>query len=259
MTKEEMQQKKRELGLTYQDISDRSGLSVPTVQRIISGSEINSREYSYKMIEEVLQVCESEPVLKYGYQTKKQGEYTYEDYLELPDDQRCELIDGIIYDIASPTFVHQDIAGEVYYQLKSYIYAKKAKCRTYISPIDVKLDSRTVVQPDVIILCDKSKRDEYRLYSAPDFVLEVLSPSSKRRDCILKPAKYMQSGVREYWIADPQKETVTVHLFGREWNAEDDFATVTYTFDEKVPVSIWKGECSIDFSVLDESESYQKN
>ena len=128
VTKEEMQQKKRELGLTYQDISDRSGLSVPTVQRIISGSEINSREYSYKMIEEVLQVCESEQVLKYGYQTKKQGEYTYEDYLVLPDDQRCELIDGVIYDMASPTFVHQDIVGEVYYQLKSHIYTKKAKC-----------------------------------------------------------------------------------------------------------------------------------
>ncbi len=257
MTAKEMQQRKRELGLTYQEIADRCGLSVPTVQRIITGDEYRSRDYSREMIENVL---EAEPVLKegeaaykYEYQKKKQGEYTAEDYFQLPEDERCELIDGVIYDLTSPIIDHQDIAGEVYYQLRNFLDQKKGKCKVFISPLDVKLDDKTIVQPDVMIICDRSKGSTGRIVGAPDFVMEVVSPSTKSRDYVLKLNKYLQRGVREYWIVDQKDSMISVYLLGEEWGDEGGIAIKSYSFDDKVPVSVWGGECLIDFSVLEDS------
>ena len=125
MTVEEMQQRKRELGLTNQDIADRCGLSVPTVQRIISGSDIESRAYTKAMIEAVLrdtpQMKDGEAAYKYGYMSKVQGEYTIDDYFELPEEERCELIDGVIYDLSSPVVSHQDIAAEIVVKFRNHV------------------------------------------------------------------------------------------------------------------------------------------
>ena len=257
MTVQEMQQRKRELGLTNQEIADRCGLSVPTVQRIISGSDINSRAYSKEMIEAVLmdtpKLREGEAAYKYGYMKKKQGEYTLEDYFELPEDERCEIINGVIYDMTAPVVSHQDISGAIYGIFWTHIKNNKGPCKTFSSPIDVILDDKTIVQPDVLILCDKNKIEKGRIKGAPDFVVEVVSPSSRSRDHVLKLNKYMECGVREYWIVDPLSEKITVYLFGEEWGGESDLEIYEYSFDDKVPVSIWSKECLVDFAEIKEN------
>ena len=245
MTIEEMQQKKRELGLTYEEIAERSGLSVPTVQRIISGTTQNPRDYSKSLIEGVLSgfVIKEEPA--FTYMTKKQGEYTIDDYYELPEEERCELIDGYIYDMATPTEIHQEIACILYRQLREHVDKNKGSCLPLISPLDMAIEKKTVVQPDVQIRCRPFRRDA-KGHPLPDFVAEVISPSSRRRDYLLKLGKYIQAGVKEYWIIDYDKDLITVYLFG-----EEDSEVRTYRFRDPVPVSIWDGSCVIDFSSLD--------
>ena len=171
--------------------------------------------------------------------TKKQGDYTAEDYYALPDDQRCELIDGVIYDLASPTAVHQTVAFEICLQLNAYVNKCGGKCLVLAAPLDIKLEKRTVVQPDVMVFCEKEGRKNRRL---PDLAIEVTSPSTRSRDYILKLSKYMASGMSEYWVVDLKKEQITVYLFGEE------LETVRYGLYDKIPVSIWDGRCVVDLS-----------
>lgn len=174
----------------------------------------------------------------------RQGTYTLEDYLALPDDQRVELIDGVIYDMSAPTLPHQDIAGEIYFQLKNYINKNKGSCHAYIAPTDVQLDmdNRTIVQPDVMIVCDRSKLNRKRIFGAPDFIVEVLSPSTKKKDFYIKGQKYMNAGVREYWMIDPDEERIMVFDY-----SEGNLNYTLYAFDDSVPVNIYNGDCVIDF------------
>ena len=177
---------------------------------------------------------------------KKPGEYTIDDYDAWPEDERIELIDGRIYFMGAPTLVHQLIAGVVYTKISNFIFGRDGSCMPGISPIDVQLDNdeKTVVQPDVIIDC-RDKRDSIkRVIGAPDFVLEVLSPSTRRKDKELKTEKYRNAGCREYWIVDPENETVTVIDFERGGEQAE------YTFDEAVPVTIYSGELEIDFKEI---------
>ena len=113
---------------------------------------------------------------------------------------RVELIDGVIYDVETPTFDHQKIVGEIYRQIANYILDNNGQCEAGISPIDVQLDcdDRTMVQPDVLILCDEKKIMKWGIMGAPEFVAEVLSPSTKRKDCLKKLNKYEEAGVKEY-------------------------------------------------------------
>ena len=250
MTTEEMQQRKRELGLTYEQIAERSGLSVITVQRIISGTTPNPRGYTKQFIEMAL----SEPVVRdsvpaFAYMNKKQGEYTAEDYYALPDEERCELIDGVIYDFASPTDLHQEITLELAYQLKTYIKENGGPCRVKISPSDVKLGERTVVQPDVYIHCRNWNRGE----ESPAFVAEVISPSTKKKDYMIKLRKYQETGAKEYWILDPENEMITKYLFDG-----DDLDVRISGLYSPTTVSIWDDKCTVDLSPLKkELEEYE--
>ncbi|HAV28054.1 MAG TPA: hypothetical protein DCX23_07040, partial [Lachnospiraceae bacterium] len=187
---------------------------------------------------------EAQPV----YSIKKQGEYTLEDYLAIPDERRVELIDGVIYDMSSPLGHHQIIAGQIYFHLVSYISGKGGPCIPFIAPIDVQLDcdDKTIVQPDVLILCDRSKYTPQRIVGAPDFVVEVLSKSTREKDMFLKLNKYRSAGVREYWMVDPDKKTVIAYNF------ENDDDLSVYTFRDKVPVGIYGGDCVIDFAPIDD-------
>jgi Uma2 family endonuclease len=170
------------------------------------------------------------------------GKYTYADYAKWETDERYELIDGVPYMMAGPSSAHQDIAGEVFYQLKNRL--KDKQCRPYIAPYDVCLfgkdgDDETVVQPDVLVVCDKSKIKKNYLNGAPDFVIEVLSPSSLSKDQILKLNKYMQAGVREYWTIDPESRITHVYIF----NGNHDF--YIHYENDTIPVRTLDG-CSVN-------------
>ena len=143
---------------------------------------------------------------------------TYADYLTWPDDVRYELIDGVAYLMApAPTLDHQDVVGEIYYQLRQALGDQP--CRAYVSPVDVRVpranenaaDIDTVVQPDVLVICDRAKTDRRGVRGGPDFVVEVLSPGTASHDHVRKRRVYERAGVREYWLVHPIDRTLTIY------------------------------------------------
>lgn len=248
MTIQEMKERKRELGYTYAQISALSGVPLGTVQKIFNGSTSSPRYDTLRALEQVLRGS-SEPLIREAstpYMAKEQGEYTLEDYYKLPDDPRMELIDGVLYDMTAPTSGHQLIIGFIYAQLFNHVATHKGSCLPMVSPVDVQLDcdDKTMVEPDLLIVCDRDKVIDRCVYGAPDFIIEVLSRSTKKKDAVIKLNKYLNAGVREYWMIDPMKKKVIVYDF------EHDEYPVLYGFDAKVPVQIWDGECVIDFQEL---------
>lgn len=242
MTVEQMREQKKKLGYSDEQIAELSGLSPKMVEEILEGIAESPSYDVFSALESVLadnKVCESAA----AYSTKRQGEYTLEDYLALPEERRVELIDGVFYDMAAPLAGHQAIGGEIFAKLRDFISDNKGKCIPLNAPVDVQLDcdDRTVVQPDVLVICDRDKFKNGRVFGAPDFVVEVLSPSTSKRDCTLKLAKYSEAGVRECWIVDPKKKRVLVYNF------EIDECLTLYTFEDVVPVQIYEGRCEIDF------------
>ena len=180
---------------------------------------------------------------------KKSGEYTVSDYEALPDDIKVELIDGFFYDMASPSKIHQTILIEMLFQIKNQIKKNKGGCKVYIAPSDVQLDDdeKTIVQPDLFILCKKDMiKDVNRTHGAPEFVVEVLSNSTRRKDMTLKLNKYMNAGVKEYWIIDPDKYYIIKYFFNNM-----DLANI-YTFDDEVPIEIYDGKIVVDFKEIKE-------
>ena len=180
--------------------------------------------------------------------TKTQGEYTIEDYYALPDEPRMELIDGVLYAMGAPTRTHQEIAVELVVAFRNYIKGKGGKCRAYVAPYDVQLDcdDKTMVQPDVMIICDRNKlRNEKNVYGNPDFIAEVLSPSSRKKDTQIKSRKYKNAGVREYWTIDPMRRRIVVHDFVSGQSA-------IYGFTDKIPVGIFDGDLLIDFAEINQ-------
>ena len=174
------------------------------------------------------------------------GPCTLDDYLKLPDDQRVELIDGFFYDMAALTTIHQSIAGFLYKKFLDYVLENRGPCYPFISPVDVQLDSddKTVIQPDVLIVCDRSKFRNGRIFGAPDLIVEVLSPSSRKKDMHIKLSKYYDAGVREYWIVDPEKKMLA------QYDMEHMELPAVYNCESEIPVLIWKSGCRIDLSEL---------
>lgn len=245
MTIENMKDKMNELGYDYAKVAELSGLPLATVQEIFDGTG------AFPGYEPLLTLGRLFPDPDYSYlhepqtayRVKKQGEYTLDDYYYLPDDIRVELIDGVIYNMTAPSSPHQLIAGFIYSKLLTHVLDKKGRCLPMISPVDVQLDcdDRTMVQPDVIIVCDRDKIINRCVYGAPDFVIEVLSKSSVRRDSVIKLNKYQSAGVHEYWIIDPKRQKVIVHNF------EKGEKPAIHGFDAKIPIGIWDDGFEIDF------------
>lgn len=283
MTIAEMILRKKELGYSYEQISELSGVPIGTVQKVLGGITKSPRRATIAALESVLgyhrreafrytaeekqvdivregtaayavrsdQTTADAPInnresdgVSREYTGKKK--YTLDDYYALPDDVRAELIDGVLYDMASPTSMHQLLAGDIYTTLSNFIKKSKGKCVPYIAPFDVQLDrdEKTMVEPDVIVVCDRSKILENRVYGAPDLAVEVLSKSTRIKDSIIKTAKYLEAGVREYWIVNPWEKTITVYDF------EHDTEIRTYAGNEQVPVGIFDGACCVDFGEI---------
>ena len=259
MTIEEMKEKKREHGYTYNMMSQMSGVPLGTVQKIFTGETKSPR---YDTLEALARIFENgdrdylyaDMVEDSGtaYAAKVQGQYTLDDYYALPDERRVELIDGVIYDMGAPTSIHQLIVTEIWKVLREYIGEKAGECMPLASPIDVQLDcdDKTMVQPDVLVVCDREKVIKRCIYGAPDFIIEILSLSSRKKDMFTKLAKYKEAGVREYWLVDPDKKKVLVY------DLEHEELPIVYGFDSKVPVMIFGGECVIDFAEIYEYISF---
>ena len=170
--------------------------------------------------------------------------YTIEDILNLPDGVHKELIDGKVYDMATPSPEHQRIVTGFVWKIKDYIKKKGGDCEVFPAPFGVFLSENedTFLEPDVSVVCDKNKISKRGCEGAPDWVIEVVSPSSRSMDYLLKLLKYRQSGVRLYWIVDPQGNTVSVYDFQSD-------TVESYTFADTIPVSIYD-DLSIDMPEL---------
>ena len=165
----------------------------------------------------------------------KSNTYTIDDIYALPEGHRAELIDGQIYDMAPPSPMHQELVMELSATLRDYIKKNGGSCKVYPAPFAVFLneDDRNYVEPDISVICDSSKVDNRGYQGAPDFIIEIVSPSSQRMDYLTKLFKYRTAGVREYWIVNPLQRTVQVYSFE---GTED---STQYSFDDEITVTIY--------------------
>lgn len=162
--------------------------------------------------------------------------YTIKDIYALPDGQRAELINGVIYYMAPPSAQHQDIIFSLSRKIADYIDQNNGNCKVYLAPYAVFLNEydKNYVEPDISVICDKTKLDDRGCNGAPDFIIEVVSPSSRKMDYSNKMTLYSNSGVREYWIVDPEKERTTVYRY------EEDAAPTIVPFTQSITVGIYK-------------------
>ncbi|MBD5535638.1 MAG: Uma2 family endonuclease [Lachnospiraceae bacterium] len=167
---------------------------------------------------------------------RKEDVCTIDDIYALPDGERAELIDGKIYYMAPPSWTHQRISGKLHQTIANYIDSKNGKCQVLAAPFAVFLneDDINYVEPDISVICDQSKLDEKGCHGAPDWIIEIVSQSSKSKDYMAKLFKYCTAGVREYWIVDPEKQMVMVYGFEKD-------IVEQYKFGESVPVAIYDG------------------
>ena len=177
---------------------------------------------------------------------KLEEHYTYADYCTWPEDERWELINGVAYAMATPTVEHQHVVLEIAGQVREYL--KDKPCRVFIAPLSVRLNADagddTVVEPDILVVCDEKKLEDGKgVVGAPDLIVEILSPSNVKHDTFRKFTLYQKSGVREYWIVDPEVKTLMVYLL----HGGKYLASAYDESDTAVPVHILEG-CTIDLA-----------
>lgn len=290
MTREEIIELKEKRGYSVAQLSQYSGVPEGTIRKIITGESKNPRVATLNALEKVLIgdenvytgksyqydsqasvsfVCEGEAEynagstalnFKPGQQVsggtiKKPGEYTVEDYMALPDGDRKELIDGVFYDMATPLFIHQAVAASLFYKIQSFIKENKGDCIAVMAPSAVQLDcdDKTMVEPDIYIICNRDKIKRFGVYGAPDFVLEVLSDSTRNKDLKIKSFKYMNAGVREIWYIDLKTRTLITYY------EEDDYLPAIHPLEGTLGLAIYDGRLEINLAELgDIIEEYSK-
>lgn len=169
---------------------------------------------------------------------------TIEDIYNLPEGQRAELIDGELYMMATPSMLHQRLVMELSFRIRDYIGRNNGECEVFPSPFAVFLnvDDQIYFEPDISVICDKDKITDEGCKGAPDWVIEIVSPSSRPRDYYKKLMKYGTAGVREYWIVDYEKNHIIVYNF--EHDTVDD-----YSFSDNVKAGMYN-DFEIDFSEI---------
>lgn len=175
----------------------------------------------------------------------KEHTCTSKDYWNLPEDHRAELIGGKLYNMAPPSRIHQRISGQLYKTIANFIDEHHGECQIYASPFAVNLDAEDQdwVEPDLSVICDSKKLTERGCSGAPDLIIEIVSPGSRRMDYLTKSNLYQHTGVREYWIVDPQKQCTTHYHF------EEDAAPAIIPFSMPVLVRIFD-DLSVTISEL---------
>lgn len=172
--------------------------------------------------------------------------YSYANYCSWTGNERWELIEGMPYAMSpAPSWFHQEIIGSIHYQL--YGFLKDKSCKAFVAPVDVCLygagdNDQTVVQPDILVVCDNTKLKGNCCNGAPDMVIEVLSPTSVKHDRMIKFQQYQKAGVREYWIVDPETKSVSTHILNN-----GEYMIRVYFDSDKVPVHVLEG-CMIDLA-----------
>ena len=161
--------------------------------------------------------------------------YTTDDIYALPDGERAELIDGQIYMMGTPSRIHQKLVGQLSRIIGNYIESNHGSCEIYPAPfaVFIKKDDKNYVEPDISVICDKNKLSDRGCEGAPDFIIEIVSPPSRRMDYYKKCALYAESGVREYWIVDPEKQRTMIYRY------EDDAAPMIVPFEQDLAVGIY--------------------
>ncbi|MBQ9360430.1 MAG: Uma2 family endonuclease [Lachnospiraceae bacterium] len=268
MTVEEMRKQKKKYGYSYEYISQMSGVPVSTIQKVFSGVTASPRLKTMRALTAVLDgefddayyVREESPIyMDYIndsaiklYTDDRYDGHTLKDYLALPDEQRAELIDGVFYDMGAPVPAHQIISNKIAFTLESHVNRRKGTCTVFSAPTDVQLDEddKTVVQPDIFVVCDRNKIRNTRIFGAPDLVIEILSPTTKGKDMYLKGYKYRNAGVREYWIVNPINKYIIVYDY------EHNDMVRLYSFTDSIPVTIWDGACEVDFAPIQEAIAF---
>ena len=172
------------------------------------------------------------------------NDQTITDYFRISDERRAELIDGRFYEVKAPETIHQVIAMELAYSFRSYLKSHGAEGVVLATPISLQLDldQSTMLQPDVIVLHDKSRLVRRCVYGAPDLVVEVLSTGSEAKDLFLKAYKYASADVQEYWVVDTERQKVLVYIF------QSSYYPIVYDFESKIPVEIWNNCYEVDFA-----------
>lgn len=162
--------------------------------------------------------------------------YTAEDYFNPPENAHIELINGQFYNMAVPSLLHQAILRELSFAISSYFKKEKGNCQFYPSPFAVQLskENDTIVEPDISVICEPTKLTKYGCIGAPDWIIEIASPSNPKHDFVTKFALYTEAGVREYWIIDQMHKRINVYNF-----EESTFIINVYTFDDTVKVEIY--------------------
>ena len=181
--------------------------------------------------------------------------YTYKDYLAFSDNERIEIIEGEIFNMSpAPARIHQKLISNISYELQHYIKSNNGECEVYVAPFDVilkndneeSINSKSVVQPDISVICDKNKLTDSGCTGSPDMIIEIVSPSNSSHDYITKLNLYQKYKIKEYWIIDPRVKKIYVYKL--EENEFYDMVN-SYTFQDKVKVNIYN-DLEIDFSTF---------
>ena len=172
--------------------------------------------------------------------------FTEEDYYRLPEDMRAELIGGQFYGMSAPSRTHQRILGYLYRIIGNHIASRNGSCEVYPAPFAVKLfeDDKTIVEPDISVICDQDKLTDKGCTGAPDWIIEIVAPGNPAHDYVRKLNLYLDAGVREYWIADPIQKSIHVYHL-----VEEQFKMTSYTFQDERKAGIYDDLC-IDFKEL---------